>query len=164
MRKTSIRKLFGVAFVLALLVLVCALTAAAEDLTWNLLTDEDAGYVAQNAGGNFTVATEEDGTVYVHNLDTGRAGVYYVYDASGKLLGSKSYHVEHPEEAIPADGTVLTALDGSQTFTVGTAANADGSYTVTELTTFKGTYVALARAMRNISDHLMGLVNYFDAQ
>jgi hypothetical protein len=87
----------------------------------------------------------------------------YSYDKNGKLLGSKSYWVEDPESAVPADGTKLTALDGSQTFTIGKAVKDDGSYTETVLTTFEGTYVALARAMRRISDNLIGIVNYLDA-
>ena len=94
MRKTSMGKLLGIALVLIVLALSCTLAASAEDLTWNLLTDKDAGYVATNAGGNFTMATEEDGTVYVHNFDTGRAGAYYVYDDNNLLGEYRSFSLE----------------------------------------------------------------------
>ena len=64
----------------------------------------------------------------------------------------------------PAEGTVLAALDGSQSFTIGRAVNPDGSYTETVLTTFEGTYVALAKAIRAISDNMVGILKYFNAQ
>ncbi len=88
----------------------------------------------------------------------------YEYDKDGKLLNSMGYEVEHPEQRHPEDGTVLVASNGSgNSYTVGTAHTADG-YTETILTVYKGQYVAFGDAIKNISDHLIGLVTYFDAE
>ncbi len=88
----------------------------------------------------------------------------YTYDNSGKLIDSMGYEVEHPEQRHPEDGTVLVASNGSgNSYTVGTAHTADG-YTETVLTVYKGQYVAFGDAIKNISDHLIGLVTYFDAE
>ena len=87
----------------------------------------------------------------------------YSYDKSGTLLSSKGYDVEHPSSRTPASGPVLKGKDG-KTYKIGTVKASDGSYTETVLTVYKGQYVALADAIKNVSDHLMGLVKYFDAQ
>jgi hypothetical protein len=91
--------------------------------------------------------------------------VIYEYDANGKLISSMGYEVEHPETRYPEEGTVLTAADGSgATYTIGTKHKNGGSYTETVLTTYKGQYIAFADAIRSISDHMMGLITYFDAE
>ncbi len=133
------------------------------DKEGNIYTAKEVNFFETVEGGD-AMASNHNCNKGIFNRNFTSTVAVYSYDKDGKLQGSKSYWVEHPESAIPADGTVLRALDGSQTFTVGKATNADGSYTETRLTTFEGTYVALARAMRNISDNLIGLVTYFDAK
>ena len=63
----------------------------------------------------------------------------------------------------PAEGTVLIGKKDGATYTVGSVTNADGGVTKTILTTYEGKYLALSGAIRNISDHIMGIVAYFDA-
>ncbi|MBO4979304.1 MAG: DNRLRE domain-containing protein [Clostridia bacterium] len=87
----------------------------------------------------------------------------YTYDRNGKLTESEAYDVEHPASRTPAAGTVLTGKNGVS-YTVGEVTHADGGRTETVLTVYKGQYVAFADAIRNVSDHLIGLVNYFDAE
>ncbi len=80
----------------------------------------------------------------------------------GVPIDSMGYEVETPESADPAEGTVLKALTGGKTFTVGKAQNADGTVTHTVLTTYEGRYVALSDAIKSVSDHAMGIIEYFD--
>ncbi len=87
----------------------------------------------------------------------------YTYDQSGKLIASAAYDVEHPESRKPETGTVLTGKNGTR-YTVGTVTHDDGGHTETVLTVYKGQYVAFADAIKNVSDHLIGLVKYFDAK
>ena len=61
--------------------------------------------------------------------------------------------------AYPTAGTTLTSKDGTKTFTIGETAT-----TKTVLTVYKGKYIALADSIESISDHIMGIVNYFDAK
>ncbi len=132
--------------------------------------DKDGNqYTAAQAG---IVDTIDEGDLMMSNLNVNKGVInrnytstvaVYTYDASGKLLGSKSYHVEHPDSAEPTDGTVLMALDGSQSFMIGRVATSDGGYTETVLTTFEGTYVALTKAIRAISDNMVGIIQYFNA-
>ena len=87
----------------------------------------------------------------------------YKYDASGKLIDSMSYEVEHPKSKTPIEGDLLFGKNG-QVYTVGTVTEADGGRTETVLTVYKGQYVAFANAIKNVSDHLIGLIQYFDAE
>ena len=56
---------------------------------------------------------------------------------------------------------VFSAL-GNQTFTIGSVKNSNGTTTTTVLTVYDGRYIALADSFSMISDHIMGLVKYFD--
>lgn len=132
--------------------------------------DKEGNIYSKDQVGKFDTIDPGNAMMSNHNCNKGvfnrnytSTVAVYSYDANGKLLGSKSYWVQHPDSDTPADGTVLTSLDGAESFKIGKAVNADGTYTVTALTTYEGTYVALAKSMRNISDNLMGLINYFDA-
>ena len=133
--------------------------------------DRDGKVYSATQVGFFDTIDEGNAMMSNHNCNKGvfnrtynSTVSVYSYDASGKLLDAKSYWVEDPDSAIPADGTKLKALSSDAVFTIGKAMNADGSYTETVLTNYQGTYVALAKSMRHISDHLIGLVKYFDAQ
>ncbi len=126
-------------------------------------------YEAAEVGDDFVTIDKGDAMMSNHNCNKGifnrnysSTVAVYSYDKDGKLLGSKSYWVITPDSDTPANGTILIAADGSQVFKIGKEVASDGSYTVTELITYEGTYIALANAMRNISDNLMGLVRYFD--
>ncbi len=99
----------------------------------------------------------------LYNGDFSSTVVVYEYDGAGNLIGSKGYEVEHPESRKPEEGTVLTGKNGGS-YKVGTVTRADGSYTETVLTAYKGQYVAFADAIRKVSDHLIGLITYFDAE
>jgi hypothetical protein len=95
----------------------------------------------------------------IYNSNFSSTVVVYTYDKNGKLITSEPCEVKDPASE---SATKLTSKDGKTTFTVGTVSNAGGS-TKTVLTTYKGKYVALANAIKNVSDNLIGLVNYFDA-
>ena len=84
-------------FTLVLVLLValgCTVSALADELEWNLLTDVDAGYRSFNAHEAFELATEEDGTPYVHNLQKGTAGAYYIYDDQNILGAYRTFSLE----------------------------------------------------------------------
>ena len=99
----------------------------------------------------------------LYNGDFSSTVVLYEYDGEGNLMGSCGYEVEHPESRTPAEGTVLVGKNG-EVYTIGRVANADGGYTETVLTAYRGQYVAFADAIKKVSDHLIGLVAYFDAK
>ena len=62
--------------VLLVFVATCfAVTAFADDLAWNLLTDADAGYRKELRAG-WKEGTEEDGTVYVQRSGKGNAFIF----------------------------------------------------------------------------------------
>ncbi len=138
----------------------------------NTFMDVDSGEIltAEEVGEYTVVYKGAD----IHSNQNINKGLYngtfsstvavYEYDKTGKLIRSKGYDLaEHPKSREPEAGTVLTGKNG-KLYTVGTATNSDGGYTETVLTAYKGQYVAFADAIRNVSDHLMGLVTYFDAK
>ena len=100
----------------------------------------------------------------IYNGDFSSTVTVYEYDKDGTLVSSKGYELaDHPESREVEEGTALEAKNGNL-YTIGTAETADGGYTETILTVYKGQYVAFANAIRNISDHLIGIINYFDAE
>lgn len=131
------------------------------DRDGKVYTAEEVGEIEMLRLGN-SMASNHNCNKGVFNRNYTSTVAVYSYDASGRMLGSKSYWVENPVSDELADGTRLTSLDRSRTFELGKKVAADGSYTQTALTTFEGTYVPLARAMRNVSDNLIGLVHFFD--
>ena len=86
----------------------------------------------------------------------------YTYDSTGKLIYFMGYEVEKPASAYPEDGTVLKALNGDETYTIGSVKNKDGTTVKTVLTVYEGRYIALSDSIRSVSDHIMGIVKYFD--
>ncbi len=98
----------------------------------------------------------------IFNSDLSSVVTLYTYGADGKLIDSMGYRVEDPDAPHLPEGTTLTALDGTRSFTLGRVPRADGGYVETILTAYKGRYVALADAISEISNHLIGLVEYFD--
>jgi hypothetical protein len=86
----------------------------------------------------------------------------YTYNSAGKLTDFMSYEVKKPDSMYPENGTVLKAASGNQTFTIGSVKNSNGTTTTTVLTVYEGRYIALADSFSMISDHIMGLVKYFD--
>lgn len=99
----------------------------------------------------------------LYNINFSSVVTVYEYDANGKLISSMGYEVETPESETPEEGTRLFGKNG-EVYTVGTAINAEGGTTETALTVYEGKYLAFARAIQNVSDHIIGLVNYFDAE
>lgn len=142
-----------------------------ETIVANTFMDKDGIiYNAKQVGfydtiyqGNL-INSNQNSNKGLYNSDFSSNVVVYEYDAKGNLISYKGYKVEHPESEAPVEGTVLKALDGDATFTIGSVTNADGSRSETVLTVYRGRYVALARSIRLISNHIIGLVNYFDAQ
>ena len=110
------------------------------------------------------IASNQNVNKGVFNSNFNSVVSVYEYDKNGKLLKSMSYEVKDPESANVADGTNLRALKGGESYMTGRVENADGGYTETVLTVYKGTYVAFADAIKSISSHIIGLVNYLDAQ
>ncbi len=127
-------------------------------------------YTAQQVGfydtvyqGNL-INSNQNSNKGLYNNDFSSVVTVYEYGADGKLISSKGYEIEHPESEDLADGTVVNASESDLLFEIGTVTNADGSYTKTVLTVYRGRYVAFAKAIRSLSTHMIGLINYFDAQ
>ena len=99
----------------------------------------------------------------IYNSDFSSNLVVYTYDKDGALIDYKGYEVQTPSSAHPQDGEVILSEDGTKSFAIGTVTNADGTVTKTVLTAYEGLYVALADSHKLVTDHLMGLVRYFDA-
>ena len=65
--------------------------------------------------------------------------------------------------AHPENGTVLTGKNGN-TYTIGEKTSfSTREKTVTVLTVYKGKYIALTDSIKEISDNIMGIVNYLDS-
>ena len=97
----------------------------------------------------------------IYNSDLSSTVTVYTYK-DGELIDSMGYEVETPESAYPSEGTVLKAAAGRKTFTVGKIQNADGTVTHTVLTAYEGRYIAFSDAIKSVSDHVMGIIEYFD--
>ncbi|MBO4979758.1 MAG: DNRLRE domain-containing protein [Clostridia bacterium] len=129
----------------------------------NILPAKDIGGIYYTTYWGDAMASNQNINKGVYNNNFNSTVTVYTYDRNGKLTDSKSYEVLTPESEHPADGTTLTARKDGRTFTVGTVVGEDGGYTETVLTVYKGKYLALSGAIQSISDHMMGIVNYFDA-
>ena len=129
--------------------------------TGKILTAEEVGKYETVYKGE-ALASNQNVNKGLYNNDFSSTVVIYEYDQNGKLISSSAYEVEHPESRDLPAGTVLTASNGSgATFTIGRVDTANG-YTETILTAYKGQYVAFAKAIKNVSNHLIGLIKYFD--
>ncbi len=138
----------------------------------NTFMDVDTGKIYSAAEiGDYTAVYNGAGLHSNQNINKGLYNgnfssvvTVYEYNKYGTLLSSKGYElVNHPESRSLEEGTALEGKNGNF-YTIGTVTNDDGSYTETVLTAYKGQYVALSNAIRNVSDHLIGLVTYFDAE
>ena len=133
------------------------------DREGKVYTAEEIGEIETLRPGNYMASNHNcNKGVFTRNYKS-TVGVYQ-YDKDGRLLGSRSYWVKTPESPELADGTLLASLDGTRTFEIGKKTAEDGGYTVTALTVFEDTYVPLSKAMRDVSDNLMGLVRFFDGE
>lgn len=133
--------------------------------------DEDGKLISVNQVGDYKMIYSGDGIASNQNVNKGLYNstlhsvvTVYTYDKNGKLLGAKGYEVEKPASETPADGTTLCSLDGEHTLVIGKASTADGGYTETLLTVYEGKYIAFANSIKSISDHIIGIVQYFDGQ
>ena len=88
MKKTRTIQLLTVLLLLVLAVIGGAISASAEDLSWNLLTDKDAGYDVRDAHGAYTLETDSDGTPYMINSRRWHGALYI--DDTQNILGSYS--------------------------------------------------------------------------
>ncbi|MBO4979738.1 MAG: hypothetical protein J6D16_04960 [Clostridia bacterium] len=129
--------------------------------TGEILTAAEVGSYREIYHGE-AMASNQNVNKGLYNINFSSVVTVYAYDTDGELISSMAYEVEKPESRAPAEGTVLMGTDGTA-YTVGRADTADG-YTETVLTVYEGQYVAFADAIKNISDHMMGIVNYFDAE
>ena len=68
----------------ALAAITLAVTAAADDLVWDLLTDAEAGYRIEDRQDSYSLLEEEDGTPYMVNR---KKGALYIYD-DNNILGT----------------------------------------------------------------------------
>ena len=118
------------------------------------------------------IASNQNVNKGIYNSDFTSVVTVYSYNADGTLdvtsdpysFGSYSYKVQDPASENVKDGDVLTSLDGTKTFTIGTVIDEeDGSYTKTVLTAYEGKYIALANSFKELSDNLIGVINYLDA-
>ena len=132
--------------------------------TGEILTASQVGTNYRELYHGEPMASNQNVNKGIYNSDFSSVVVEYTYDKNGKFLGSKGYEVVTPETETPAVGTVLRSADGTKTFTIGSVTAEDGTVTKTELTVYEGKYLALAASYKSISDHIMGLVNYFDAK
>ena len=137
----------------------------------NTFMKEDGTIVSADEVGAYTtvykgndINSNQNGNKGLYNSDFSSVVSVYQYDAEGKLVSFKSYEVVTPMAEKPAQGTVLTAAEGGDTYIVGCVESADGGYTETVLTVYEGKYVALASSMASINEHIMGLIGYFDAE
>jgi len=131
--------------------------------------DKEGKVYAADAVGKVDRIYNGDGIASNQNVNKGvfnstfdSVVTVYTYDEDGKLLSSQSYIVADPKSENVADGTILGGVEGG-TFFIGKSETGTG-YTETVLTVYRGTYVAFANSIKMISDHVIGLVNYFDAQ
>jgi len=131
--------------------------------------DEDGNLIAKEQIGEYEMVWNGDGIASNQNVNKGvfnstlRSVVtVYSYDKNGELLSFKSYEVKDPGAETLPSGTLLRAYKGDATFTTGRETTEDGSYTETLLTVYEGKYIAFADAIKSISDHIIGIVNYFD--
>jgi hypothetical protein len=131
--------------------------------TGKILTAAEVGTNYRAIYSGEGLASNQNVNKGIYNSDFSSVVMVYTYNKSGELLDSVGYEVEHPETENVADGTVLKSSDGSKTFTVGSKTGSDGTVTVTKLTVYKGKYLDLAKSFKGISDHIIGLVKYFDA-
>ena len=92
MKKQTLKTLFALA-IMCVLTLVCMLSAAADELTWNLLTDAEAGYRIEDRHGKFESGTEADGTPYMYNTGN-KNGALYIYDDNNILGTYRTFSLE----------------------------------------------------------------------
>ena len=137
--------------------------------TANTFMDENGKILTAAQVGAYDTVYKGEPMMSNHNVNKGifnsnfsSTVTVYTYNASGKLIDFMGYEVEKPDSAYPEKGTVLKASSGNKTFTIGTVKNSDGTTTETILTVYEGRYIALTDSIRFISDHIMGLVKYFD--
>ncbi len=130
--------------------------------TGEILTAAEVGTYRETYHGE-AMASNQNVNKGLYNVNFSSVVTVYEYDKDGKLISSMGYEVEKPESETPEEGTRLMGKNG-EVYTVGTEVGADGGTTETVLTVYEGKYVAFAQAIRNISDHLIGLITYFDAE
>ncbi len=132
------------------------------DENGNVIMAADAGDVTEIYKGE-PIASNQAVNKGFFNSNFNSTVTVYTYNARGELVDSKAYDVQKPDSERPANGTVVKALKGDQTFTIGVV-NQNGVITETVLTVYEGKYLALTDSVKAISDHLMGIVRFFDAK
>ena len=137
--------------------MVCAI----GDENGNILTVAEVGdYTTIYTGEK--IASNQNINKGFYNSDFSSVVTVYTYDKNGELVSSMGYEIEDPASEDVAEGTRLVGTDGT-VYVTGRVETADG-YTETVLTVYKGKYLALAESIRNMSDHLLGLLEYFSAE
>jgi hypothetical protein len=130
--------------------------------TGKILTAAEVGEYREIYHGE-AMASKQTVNKGLYNINFSSVVTVYEYDKNGKLIASMGCEVEEPENETPKEGTRLVGKNG-KTYTTGIVNNADGGHTETVLTVYEGKYLAFADAIRSVSDHLIGLVQYFDAE
>jgi hypothetical protein len=131
--------------------------------TGKILTAAEVGTYKTIYSGE-GMASNQNVNKGIYNSDFSSVVMIYTYDKNGKIIAFEGHEVQTPASETPADGTVLTAANGDATYIIGTGKDASGNTTKTVLTVYEGKYLALASSFENLSDHIIGIVKYFDAQ
>ncbi len=133
------------------------------DETGKLLTASEVGEFEEIYRGE-PMASNQNVNKGVYTCKFTSVVTVYTYGKDGDLIDSRSVMIETPTNEKPADGTVLKALSGDETFTIGTSKTLDGGFAKTELTVYEGKYLAFAESIRRISDYAVGISEYFAAK
>ncbi|MBO4979757.1 MAG: DNRLRE domain-containing protein [Clostridia bacterium] len=133
------------------------------DESGRLLTAAEVGEFEEIYRGE-PMASNQNVNKGIYNSNFHSVVTVYTYASDGSLVDSVSREVEDPACENLADGTVLKARGGSETFTIGSRQTADGGLVRTVLTVCEGKYLAFAASVRRISDHAVGLSEYFAAK
>lgn len=128
----------------------------------NIFLSSELGELEEIYHGE-SMASNQNVNKGICNSNLSSTVTVYTYK-NGELIDSMGYEVEAPETAYPAEGTVLKARKGEATYTIGEAENADGTVSRTVLTTYEGRYIAFSDAIKSVSDRVMGIIDYFDAE
>ncbi len=125
----------------------------------NMLMADQVGEIETIYKGE-PVASNQNVNKGFYNVNFSSAVTVYTYKGD-MLTDIQTYEINKPASADLPNGSKVTAISG-KTYTLGTVKEGNVT-TETVLTVYEGKYLALTESVTDISNHLMGLVGYFDA-